>query len=106
MQDPENFNSKMVLKRRNKVILSDKKPVLNCAHRMYKMFFICPTYDITPHLHCIRCGSILQINISLRKKLNEPGCIVYNSHISCDRLTDHLHLYSTRQSLEKEVQNY
>src|SRR5437762_7646562 len=85
----ESSNSQMILTKHNQKVFKDGKPVLNCQHRSYNMFYICPDQ----HYHCIRCGMILKDNIKLRKMLNRE-CKIYKSHVSCTELTNHLINYA------------
>ena len=85
-------NSQMIKTRHNRLIFKDGKPVLNCSHRHYGMYYKCPDKNVDEHLHCIRCGTILVHNIKLRRHMDKAK--IYNSKVSHERLIDNIPSYT------------
>ena len=115
-------NDRMFISKKGKTKYSKGKPILNCSHLIYGMFYMCPrihtifsntndvynqSYNPLFHLHCIRCGKILKGNSKLRERIKTPGLQngmliaqysqgfrIYASKVSCEILTSEITFYS------------
>ena len=86
-------NSKMILEKNGRKVFKDGKPVLDCAHSTYGMFYRCANHSVDNHLHCIRCGIELY-NIQLREDFSMAK--IYDARISHDKLIDTSNYYCNK----------
>jgi len=77
----------LIVKKHDTPIMNNNKKA-NCNHKGYGMFYICDSYTVDQHLHCISCGKILMDDLTLRYAAASSK--IYKYRYACEKLYDHL----------------